>query len=31
MVPNTRMPGNCFSGLFIWLKEIAFTSASVGL
>jgi hypothetical protein len=31
IVPHTRMPGNCFSGLTIWLNEIALTRASVGL
>ena len=31
IVPNTRIAGNCFSGLAIWLNAIAFTSASVGL
>ncbi len=30
-VPQTRMAGNCFSGLAIWLKEMAFTRARVGL
>ena len=30
-VPKTRMAGNCFSGLVIWLKEMAFTRARVGL
>ena len=31
IVPKRRTPGNCFSGLAIWLKAIALTSASVGL
>ena len=31
MVPKTRTEGNCFSGLAIWLNEIAFTRARVGL
>ncbi len=30
-VPYTRTAGNCFSGLAIWLKEMAFTRARVGL
>jgi hypothetical protein len=31
MVPKTLMAGNSFSGLAIWLKEMAFTRARVGL
>jgi len=30
-VPNTRMPGNCFSGSFIWKKEMELTRARVGI
>ena len=31
IVPSTRMPGNSFSGSFIWWNDSELVSASVGM